>query len=74
MIIRPLTKWLFVGGSDGYNLVFTVGHIESDGNVINAWSDPEQGGEDEAGFLWAGGKELFLRSFKPLGPPEEIGA
>lgn len=69
--VRPRTKWVYVGGEEGYGLVFTVGHIE--GTEVNAWSDIEQGSEYDHGFAWASSRALFLRSFEPLGFPEEMG-
>ncbi len=69
--VRPRTKWMYVGGERGYGLIHTVGHIS--GDSVNAWSDIEQGKEDEEGYAWVGPKSEFLREFKPTGFLDETG-
>lgn len=71
MNIRNKTKWMYVGGSEGYALIHTVGHIEN--GIVNAWSDVEQGKEDDCGYAWAGPADEFLRNFKPVGFQDEAG-
>ncbi len=64
MSIKPKSKWVYVGGSDGYGLVHTV--ISISGIKIITWSDADQGSETDEGYSWSGAKEDFLELFKPL--------
>lgn len=79
MNVTPLTKWLYVGGEDGFNLRHTV--VEVDLSLdpkmpwISSWSDVFQNDsydgepDHEAGMTWHGPLNLFLKAFKPLGGP-----
>jgi hypothetical protein len=80
MTIAPLTKWLYVGGEEGFDFVHTVVSVElqTDPKMphVTSYSDVYQDDEDldegdyEQGFCWAGPLNLFLKSFKPLGNPD----
>jgi hypothetical protein len=64
MIVKPKSKWVYVGGSAGYEFVHTV--IEVKGTSIATWSDIDQGDENESGYTWSGHRDRFLQQFKPV--------
>jgi len=66
MSITLKSKWMYVGGSDGYGLVHTI--IGISGIQLTTWSDIEQGGEDDPGYSWAGDRDDFIELFKPYKP------
>lgn len=69
MIVKPKSKWRYVGGSEGFDLIHTV--VQVRGVQITTWSDFDQGKDDENGYTWLGIKDDFLELFKPVDPQKQ---
>lgn len=77
MNINPLTKWLYIGGEEGFDFVHTIVEVDIKSNPkmpqIMSWSDVFQddtydGEPDlEMGHVWWGPLNRFLKQFVPLG-------
>lgn len=77
MRVENGTKWLYVGGEEGYDLVHTIVQVEQQTDpkmpYITTWSDvfqdevPENGEPDgQPGITWRGPLTLFLKQFTSL--------
>lgn len=83
MNVTPLTKWLFVGAEEGFNLVHTIVEVDLRANPkmpqITSWSDVFQDDrydgepDQEPGYVWRGPLNLFVNDFVPLGDIDEAG-
>lgn len=78
MNVNPGTNWLFLGGEDGFNVVHRIVEIdlETDPKMpwISSWHIPKDENDTEGeGWTWRGPLNLFVKSFKPLGPADEAG-
>jgi hypothetical protein len=77
MEIRRGTHWLYLGGEEGYNLVHIITLVEESEKAgvklidISTCSLYDQEGEEDSGYTWKGPLSVFVKQFKPLGPPEE---
>ena len=63
MKVVPKSKWIYIGGSEGYELIHTV--VETSGIRIITWSDSNQETENDPGYSWSGERDDFLQLFKP---------
>lgn len=67
--------WLYLGGEEGYNLVHMVCDVDTTTDskmpYLTTWSDSRQETEDDLGWTWHGPLNLFVKSFKALGPADE---
>lgn len=76
-ILFPGSKWLYLGGEEGFNLIHVVCDVDTETDLkmphVTSWSLWDDTSE-EGGWTWCGPLNLFLRAFKPLGGPEEAGA
>lgn len=67
--------WLYLGGERGYNLVHIVVDVDTSIDPkmpwLTTWSLFDQETEEDQGWSWRGPLNIFLRSFKGLGPADE---